>query len=405
MFAALISLALINIYRTRKAFALNEEHFSMIINESIKDVIQIVDGVMYVENNKMTGIQRVFLIDSLINNELSNRQIITQIEWGLYSLKESKLIYQKTGKYGVELLLSPYFFELYRDKTNDNTYVLCLYFPYKASFILSQVWFFEGAVVFLFLIQILVFAYILNQIVKQRKLAELKTDFINHITHEIKTPISTISLICESFNDTDISYDEKATKDLMSIIQQESNRLHLLSKQIIEISKLERGEYFLHKIKFDLHSAIEEAISNTGYMVMHNNGRIETSFLATNSEIYGDRTHIVYVISNLIDNANKYSLNRPIIKISTFDTEKGVQINVADNGTGISKQHINKIFEKLYRIPTGNTHDVKGFGLGLSYVKSIIEQHNAKIWVDSVPKKGSTFHLIFFYNKHDNLNN
>ena len=156
-----------------------------------------------------------------------------------------------------------------------------------------------------------------------------------------------------------------------------------------------KGAYFLNKTRFSLHKAIEEAVNNTGFQVMHKGGRIETHFDAQNDEIEGDRTHIVHILSNLIDNANKYCDEKPLIEISTRGAEGAIYVDVKDNGIGIAKANQKRIFDKLYRVPTGNLHDVKGFGLGLSYVKSIMQQHGGEVWVDSELKQGSTFHLKF----------
>ncbi|MEG2665679.1 MAG: histidine kinase dimerization/phospho-acceptor domain-containing protein, partial [Bacteroidales bacterium] len=257
-----------------------------------------------------------YVLDSAIARELRKKEINTQMEWGIYSTEKSKLIIQKTGQYGVQLLLSPFYYQLYPGDKSNKPYYLSIYFPHQKAFLFSQTWYLALAAFFLFALQIFVFAYTLISILKQKKLAELKSDFINHITHEIKTPVSTISLICESFEDPDIHYDEQGIKNILRIIRHESDRLQSLSKQIIEISKLESGEYFLNKTSFDLHKAIEEAVNNTGFQVMHKNGCISTDFQASNPMINGDRIHIVHIISSIIDNANKYCAYSPKIFIS-----------------------------------------------------------------------------------------
>ena len=256
-------------------------------------------------------------------------------------------------------------------------------------------WYLTLSSVFLFALLIYTFLYTLVSIWKQKKLTEMKSDFINHVTHEIKTPVSTIALICESFDDPDVHYDQAGLKNVLDIIRHENQRLQSLSGQIIQISKLESGDYFLNRTRFEMCKAIEEAVNNTGFQVMHKNGRIHTSFEAENDWVVGDRTHIVHIISNLIDNANKYCQEKPLIEISTFNTPGGLQVDVKDNGIGIAKSNLKKIFDKLYRVPTGNKHDVKGFGLGLSYVASIMKQHGGKVWVESELKEGSVFHLFF----------
>ncbi len=341
-------------------------------------------------------------VDSIVSAHLSARNLRTAFEWGIYSEYSSKLLLQKTGNYGIKLLQSPFKYRLFPEQATEYPTYLLLYFPDRVSFIVSRMWYLSLASVFLFALLIYTFVYTLLSIWKQRRLSEMKSDFINHVTHEIKTPVSTIALICESFDDPDVHYDEAGLKNVLDIIRHENQRLQSLSGQIIQISKMESGNYFLNRSRFEMRKAIEEAVNNTGFQVMHNNGRIQTSFGASNDWVYGDRTHIVHIISNLIDNANKYCAEKPLIEISTFNTEGGLQIDVKDNGIGIAKSNLKKIFDKLYRVPTGNKHDVKGFGLGLSYVASIMKQHGGKVWVESELKEGSVFHLFFLQEK-DNL--
>lgn len=335
------------------------------------------------------------MLDSVIGAALAAHNLNTHYEWGIYSSYSSKLLLQKTGSYGLELLQSPLNYRLFPSQpTNYPTYLL-LYFPNRIAFIFSQMWYLVVASVVLFVLLIYIFVYTIASIWKQKKLSEMKSDFINHVTHEIKTPVSTIALVCESLDDPDMKYDQQGLKSLFEIIRHENQRLQSLSGQIIQISKMEKGDYFLNKTEFPLHKAIEEAVNNTGFQVMHKNGRIVVHLDAENDMVYGDRTHIVHIISNLIDNANKYCTEKPLIEIFTHNVEGGIQIDVKDNGIGIAKANQKKIFEKLYRVPTGNLHNVKGFGLGLSYVASIMKQHGGKVWVESEPKEGSVFHLLF----------
>lgn len=336
-----------------------------------------------------------FVIDTLISHCLEEKHIRTLFEWGIYSSFNGKLIIQKTGNYGVQLLKSKFGYRLYPNRQTDYPVFLFLYFPDRLSFLLSQIWYLLLSSFFLFALLMYTFTYTLVSIWKQRKLTEMKSDFINHVTHEIKTPVSTISLICESFDDPDVHYDREGIENVMKIIRHENQRLQSLSRQIIQISKMESGDIFLNKTVFSLHKAIEEAANNTGFQVMHKNGRIVTRLEASDDRIEGDRTHIVHIISNLIDNANKYCQEKPLIEITTRNVDGGIQVDVKDNGIGIAKSNFGKIFDKLYRVPTGNKHDVKGFGLGLSYVASIMRLHKGKVWLESELRQGSVFHLFF----------
>lgn len=334
-------------------------------------------------------------VDSVVENALSAQNLNIACEWGIYSTYSSKLLLQKTGKYGIELLQSPLQYRLFPEQATDYPTYMLLYFPNSRAYIFSQMWYLVMASLILFVLLIYSFVYTVVSIWKQKKLTEMKSDFINHVTHEIKTPVSTIALICESLNDPDMHYDQEGLKNLFHIVQHENQRLQSLSGQIIQISKMEKGDYFLDKTEFSLHKAIEEAVNNTGFQVMHKNGRILTKLEAEDDLIIGDRTHIVHIISNLIDNANKYCTEKPLIEISTCNVPGGIRVDVKDNGIGIAKANQKKIFDKLYRVPTGNLHDVKGFGLGLSYVASIMKQHGGRVWMESELKAGSTFHLFF----------
>ncbi len=339
------------------------------------------------------------MVDSVLGAALAAQNLNLVYEWGVYSSYSSKLLLQKTGKYGIELLQSPLAYRLFPNQPTDYPTYILLYFPNSRSFIFSQMWYLATASLVLFILLIYSFVYTVVSIWKQKRLAEMKSDFINHVTHEIKTPVSTIALVCESLDDPDMHYDREGLQELLRIIRHENQRLQSLSGQIIQISKMEKGDYFLAKTEFPLHKAIEEAVNNTGFQVMHKNGRIVTRLEAENDLVTGDRTHIVHIISNLIDNANKYCVQKPLIEISTCNEPGVIRIDVKDNGIGIAKANQKKIFDKLYRVPTGNLHDVKGFGLGLSYVASIMKQHGGRVWMESEPKAGSVFHLFFVQEK------
>jgi two-component system phosphate regulon sensor histidine kinase PhoR len=339
-----------------------------------------------------------YSIDSLLQQQLQRRNIQTRCEWGVFSVLQNRLIIQKTGRYREELLKSSFIYKLFPTDQEQNAHYFILYFPDVRQVIFSRV--FALLVLSLLLIAsiVSVYAYALYKMFQIRKLSEIKTDFINNITHEIKTPISTIALVCEALEDSDVEINKENLKQFTDLIKKENARLNALSKHIIETSKLERGQLLMNKEPMHIHDAIDAAIQNMDYLIKHKNGKIITSFDATNDVIDGDFTHIVNVFSNLIDNANKYNTTAPIIEISTKNTSKGIEIQVKDNGIGISKNQIKKIFEMLYRIPTGNIHDVKGVGLGVSYVQQVVERHRGEIQVESQPKKGTVFTISYQQN-------
>ena len=222
------------------------------------------------------------------------------------------------------------------------------------------------------------------------------------MTHELKTPISTISLACEALNDAGIANSKETQGRFVNMINEENKRLGVLVENVLQSAVIDKGELKLQKEIFNIHDVIDRAVKNVKIQVEKKGGQISVSKLAANVQVYADKVHITNVIYNLFDNANKYTATQPSIEISTEDIVGGMVIKVKDNGIGISKENQKKIFEKLYRVPTGNVHDVKGFGLGLSYVKAIVEEHDGAISVESTLGKGSTFVLILPIEKGKN---
>jgi len=211
------------------------------------------------------------------------------------------------------------------------------------------------------------------------------------MTHEFKTPISTISLACEALKDTDMRKIADVTDNYVGVISEENKRLGNMAEKILLTAVLEKGKLKLTKEKVNIHKVIMEVIKNIGIQVEINDGEIIRDFRATSPVINADKVHLTNVIFNLMENANKYSPKKPKIEISTYNIAEGVEIAVKDNGIGIGKTDQKKIFDKLYRVPTGDVHDFKGFGLGLSYVKAIVDKHGGEIQLESEVGQGSVF--------------
>jgi len=268
-------------------------------------------------------------------------------------------------------------------------------FPYRNNIIWSSLWqnfigllLFTGTILFCFF-------YTLNVVFRQKKLSEMKTDFINNMTHEFKTPIATISLAADSMTSPLISGDSSKVNRFANIIKQENRRMNGQVEKVLQMALLDKQDFNLKLTQVNLHEIIQYAVDNISLQVEKKDGVASTELHARQPEVQGDQTHISNVISNLLDNANKYTPDNPEITVSTRNVPGGVRVVVRDNGVGMTKEARKHIFDKFYRVHTGNLHDVKGFGLGLSYVKAMMSAHGGKIDVKSELGKGSSFILFF----------
>ncbi len=334
------------------------------------------------------------LLDSVIGAELRNKGIRTEYEFGIFNPALNKLVVEKTGEFPKELMQSGLIYPLAPDQLFSAPDHLVLYFPNQMKFVLQELTGMLGISVLIVLILVGSFIYAIATIIKQRKISELKTDFINNMTHEFKTPISTVALACEALNDKEINKSEDLYRTYIGIISEENKRLGAMAEKILQTAILEKGDLKLRLEPFDLHEVVQEVVKTMSILVEIRDGHITTSLQATQPIIQADRVHITNILNNLIENANKYTPAKPEIRISTTNTADGLMIMLQDNGVGISKTNQKKIFDKLYRVPTGNIHNVKGYGLGLSYVKFIVEKHHGSISVESEPGQGSVFKIL-----------
>lgn len=346
-------------------------------------------GVREIENYVSGG-----LIDTLLSAELASKGIPIEFEFGIYNTYRNKIVLEKTGRYHNYLLGQGYTFPVFGGTGVSPMNYLLVYFPGKSRFIFMNLWGLLAGSAGLLLVIVFSFAYSMFTIIRQRKLSELKNDFINNMTHEFKTPISTVSLACQALSDKDIPQTPELTGNYINIISEENRRLGLMAEKILQTAILEQGKLNLRFERINLHTLIQDVVKNISIQVEIRDGSIATELLADDPFLKADKVHLSNMIYNLLDNANKYSPRRPTILVTTGNTPDGLILRVKDNGIGISKSNQKKIFEKLYRVPTGDVHNVKGFGLGLSYVKFVVEKHGGTISVESDLNKGSTF-IVF----------
>lgn len=283
----------------------------------------------------------------------------------------------------------------------DEALTLHVFFPKKNTVLLNEMWLTLMVSALLIALVVISFYVMFKTIISQRRLAEVKNDFISNMTHEFKTPISTISLACEAMSDADMTKeDTQAVSPYVKMIEEENNRLGVLVEQILKSAVLDKGELRLKSEPLELNEIVSKAVQKSKIRIPEGKGSIQLEQATGMLEFTGDPVHTSNLISNLVDNAIKYSKEAVDITVTTRKLDNGdYQVEVSDKGIGIKNEHLDKIFDKLYRVPTGNIHNVKGFGLGLSYVKAIADMENWKINVKSKFGEGSTFTLTIHKNQ------
>ena len=336
------------------------------INRKRKVFTRVVEEMMF---HEVRETQRVHpaIIDSLLREEFNSHGIYLSFEFGIYDAKEKEFRIVKANN--EELLKSSTLTaSLFPNDIIGNTLSLMVSFPDKNQYLIRKIWLSLFTSIFFILMIIAIFSYVVYKVVHQKKLSDLKNDFINNMTHEFKTPIATVSLASEALQEESV-YSSR------------------------ELASMDKESISFDKKEVIMNSIITVAVDRAIFQIEEKRGELKVQLLDSNLEIVADETHLANAIFNLLDNAIKYSAGPPKIELSAIADNDRIIINIKDNGIGLSKNQQEDIFEKFYRVPTGNLHDVKGFGLGLNYVKYVIEGHKGKINVSSKLGKGSTFSL------------
>ena len=333
-------------------------------------------------------------LDTLIQKELFNKGINIAYEFWVKLANKDSILYQNAVQNtAVFLPENEYQFTLFNKDIIRDPGMLHVYFPEKNTLIMENMFVSMASSVGLLLVLIFIFAYTIFAIIRQKKLSEMKNDFINNMTHEFKTPVATIMIASEALKDPEVVEDKSRISRLAGIIYDENVRLGNHIERVLSVARLDKREIQLDMQPIHVNDLIVAVVDSMDLQLKKRAAVITLDLIADNDVIYGDELHFSNVLYNLIDNANKYSSDAPKITIATKCSNKNLLIEVIDEGIGMAKEETKRIFDQFYRVPTGNLHDVKGFGLGLNYVQDIVHQMGGTIKVNSERDKGTTFFL------------
>ncbi len=386
---------LFNLQPIRSSKSMSETSFGITLDEKLLNktifVENIVDKLIQVELPIEERIPREVL-DTIIYQELTKLGIRARYEYRLTTEYDSTVY--KTPNYQLGMAKNSFTARLFPNDFFARRYSLNLYFPNQRGYVLGSLGLITFTTFLLTIIIIFGFTITIYIIIRQKKLSEIKSDFVSNMTHELKTPISTISLASQMLNDNSIPVERKNLPYLGGIISEESKRLGQQVEKVLQMAIFEKTKLKLKLKEVDVHKAIDKVVCSFIIQVQSVKGQLTYELKAKKPICIADEVHVTNVINNLLDNALKYRNGNPTIHVSTSDATNGIIITFNDNGIGISKENQRRIFDQFYRVPTGNVHNVKGFGLGLSYVKKIVDSHGGRIWVESDLGKGSTFTLF-----------
>lgn len=328
-----------------------------------------------------------------IKHELQKRGIDLNFEFAIHRPDNS--IFYKTPDFEKLTKSKVYQWALFPGDLIQKKNFLTLYFPRDKGFLYKSLGWIGISSSILTILILIVFSGTIYIIFRQKQLSEIKTDFVNNMTHELKTPISTISLASQMLKDKAVIRDEKNLKHLAKVIDDESKRLSQQVEKVLQMAIFDKGQIKLSLIEADIHQILENVIDNFSFQIKNKNGKLRLIPEAVDSNLQIDEVHFTNLFTNLIDNAIKYCNTTPEIIISTSNHKNGIMVSIEDNGIGISQDNLKRIFSKFYRVPTGNLHNVKGFGLGLNYVKAIVDAHGGQIKAESKLNKGTRFEVWF----------
>lgn len=387
----------------RKAFDLREKQFNHSMNIALKNVVDEINRCNNSPPSNLNPIEQLssnyytvnvnsfidpYQLEEFLRREFRKREITKDFEYGIYDCSNETMVY---GDYvSLESSLTKKKKTARFPKLDNNNYYFGVYLPTKDAGLVGQmgIWTFSSLVL---LLVVVFFAYTLFIIFKQRRLSAVQKEFINNMTHEFKTPIATIAISAQVLQNPEIATDPQRLKNYADIIQEESSRLRKQVDRVLQMATLHKEKLNLKLEKVDLHHLIEQTINGFKLALQKENGEIWCNLKADPATLRIDKMHFTNVLYNLLDNAVKYSEESPRIQVTTANEGKNILMTVTDNGIGISPENLKRIFNRFFRVSTGNLHDVKGFGLGLNYAKEIVEAQGGKVMVRSEVGYGSSF--------------
>jgi len=410
---AVAGIATTQMYWVKKAYELNEQHFNHRVLIALKAVadrltLEKKGQVIHMETLNQPAPNYFTLdfsapvdpelLEQYLVTEFQNQKIYTDFEYGIFECANDSLMH---GNYINMEKLEQIKRIQYEPAPGSNFYIGIL-FPVKKEFLIydeMSMWILLTA---LLLVVFLFFGYTIMTIIKQKRLSEIKNDFVNNMTHEFKTPIATIGLSSEVLLRDDIIMNPERLKHYARIIAEENNRLKRQVETVLQASLLDSKHLKINTAEVDIHALLKSITPSFEIRAHVAGGELLVQLSAKNSKVNGDAVHLTNIFFNLIDNALKYCDEKPRIVITTLDVKDGIEIEVQDNGKGIPGTSLRQVFEKFYRVPSGNVHDVKGFGIGLFYVKNMVKLHHGNIKVNSDIGKGSAFRIWLPVIKHNN---
>lgn len=405
---SIAGISITQVYWVKRAFDLKEDEFKRNVNTALLNVAQQIysfadhgpapthNPVKQLSTNYfvvMVNSQiNASLLEFMLRTEFDKRKIQADFEYGIYDCANEKMVYGNyvqvnDGKSKTEISKN-------LPKWNTQGYYFGVQFPNREAQIINQmgIWSFSSVVL---LVVIVFFAYTLFVILKQKRLSEIQKDFINNMTHEFKTPIATIALSTEVLKSPEIIRQPERLLSYATIIENENKRLKQHVERVLQMAKLDKESIELKKEPVNLHDVVQEVTRGMSNAIAEKKIELDLDLQAAEPVIEADKLHTTNVVYNLLDNAIKYSGENPKIWISVKQAEKHIVLEVKDNGIGVKEDDQKKIFDKFFRVPTGNVHNVKGFGLGLNYVRQIVDAHRGRITLKSHLGEGCTFRIYF----------